>query len=286
MKTYLSSIPMLVYRLGRRDPDKVAVIDSDLTKYSYRQLNAMADAIRKLFPLELPKRVGILMGSGIKQIASVLAAVKNGVTYVPLDPALNGAALRAAASNAEIDFIITDEANASRMGSTAVLILPSMVEEATGNGFAPIRLNNRRTACMMPGSRKPLEELSCLEVRRNARSLCDKFDISDSDVVLQSAVISSPMFLAEVFATLMKGATLAILPEKCRSYATALADFADRAGVTVICTSRPMAEEIGLLDRLPSRLRMLLSTASDRLSSTLSWLKSLRRYKIAGADIH
>ena len=87
------------------------------------------------------------------------------------------------------------------------------------------------------------------------------------------------MFLAEVFATMMKGATLAILPEQNRGYAKAVADFAERAGVTIIFGYRPMVEEISLLKRLPSKLRMLLGVATERLSSKFSALNKAKRLR-------
>lgn len=258
---------MRIYRLARRKPDKVAVIDTDFSEYTYRQLDSMADAISKLFPSEAPSRVGILSGAGVDQIASILAVVKNGGAYVPLNPALNGASLRKMAADARVDFVITDKANAPRMEGLATVVLPAHIAPADTDGYLPTNLGNRAVACAMPGVGGRFDEYSRVEVRRHAQSVSEELGITDKDVVLQSAVASSPMFFAEVFATLMKGATLAILPEKNRAYAKAVADYAERAGVTVICASRPMAQELGLLGRLPSKLRMLLSAASDKLSS-------------------
>lgn len=270
MKTYLSSIPMLVYRLSRRNPDKVAVIDSDFKTYTYRALNNMADTVNAMFPTKGAARVGILTSSGINQIAAILSIVKNGGTYVPIDPALNGTAIRKAVANAAVDFVITDKANKGRLGDIPFVELPDEITYSESMGFAPISLGGKTVACAMPAPNGQFEELNCVAVRKHARSLCDEFGISSNDIVLQSAVASSPMFLAEVFATMMKGATLAILPEKNRAYAKAVADFAERAGVTVICGYRPMVDEIGLLKRMPSKLRMLLGVASDRLASALA----------------
>lgn len=260
---------MLIYRLGRRNPDKVAIVDSDMTTYTYRALNSMADKIKELFLTDSPSRVGILTSAGVGQIAAILAVIKNGGAYVPLDPALNGASLRFSARKADVDFVIADAANVDRLGDIPSVVLPERIPYEESDGYAPIDFGSRAVACAMPvGSR--FEELSCLAVRRHARSICDEFGITSSDVVLQSSVASSPMFLAEVFATMMKGATLAILPEENRGYAKAVADFAERANVTVICGYCPMVDELGLLKGRPSRLRMLLGVASDRLSNTLA----------------
>lgn len=261
---------MLIYRFGRKNPDRIAIIDTNLEKYTYRTLNRMADSIRNMFPVSNPSRVGILSGAGASQIAAILAVIKSGGAYVPLDPSLNGSAIRRAMSAAGIDFVIADTANATRLGTVSAVVLPSKIEVDETFDYAPMSLDKDTPACAMPTLTGGFEQLNCGAVRRHARFLCDQFGIKSSDVVLQSHLASSPMFLAEVFATMMKGATLAILPEKNRGYAKAVADFAERAGVTVICDYRPMVDELGLLGRLPSRLRMLLGLASDRLSSTLT----------------
>ena len=270
MRTRLSSIPMLIYRLARRDHDKVAVVDSDLKRYTYRQLNCMADSIRNLFPMAEPTRVGVLTGAGVGQITAILAVIKNGGAYVPLDPALNGACLRRVAREANVDFVIADKANVGRLGDIPAVELPEKIEYTESDGYAPINFGSRAVACAMPVGGGRFQELACVAVRRHASSLCDEFGVSPSDVVMQSSVVTSPMFLAEVFATMMKGATLAILPEKNRGYAKAIADFAERTGVTVICGYRSMVDDLGLLHRLPSRLRMLIGMASDKLSGAFA----------------
>lgn len=261
---------MLIYRLSRRSPEKIAVIDSDLAQYTYHDLNCMADALSKMFPVPSPSRVGVLAHSGIQQIAAIIAIVKNGAAYVPLDPALNGSALRRAAAASEVDFVFADAQNIGRLGDIPAVELPVEIPYLETEDYAPISLDKKSVACAMPTIDGTYQQLNGIAVRRHARSLADEFGISSSDVVLQSSVATSPMFLAEVFATLMRGATLAILPEKNRGYAKAIADFAERAGVTVICGYVPMVNDLGLLSRLPSKLRMMLAVASDRLSAALT----------------
>lgn len=268
MRTYLSSIPLLIYRLARRDSDKVAVIDTDLKAYTYRQLNSMADTIAGRFPAEKPRLVAILASAGVGQIAAILAVLKQRAAYLPLDPALNSAAIRRIAAEARVDFIIADSENSHRLAGLDVLELPARIESDDTLDYAPLIFGRKDSACVMPALDGGFDHLSCMAVRKHAGYLCERFGITSSDVVLQSNVATSQMFLAEVFATFMKGATLAILPEKKRGYAEAVADFADRAGVTVICGSKPMADDLGLLGRMPSRLRLFLGMATNRLQAT------------------
>lgn len=262
---------MLIYRLARRTPDKVAIIDSDLTAYSYSALNGMVDKISSMFPVDSPSRIGVLASNSVRQIAAIIAVIKSGSAYVPLDPATSGSAIRNAIASANVDFVIADKENIDRLGDIEALLLPDTISYEERESYAPINFGRKTVACAMPDDGgSTYQELSGIAVRRHASYLCDEFGISSSDVVLQGSVATSPMFLAEVFAPLMKGAAMAILPAKNRGYAKAVADFAERAGVTVICGYRPMVDEIGLLQRLPSRLRMMIGVASDRLWSTLS----------------
>ncbi len=71
-----------------RTPDALAVVDDD-GRWTYSELNKWANSIARLMLRESNSddgRVGLLIGNSPTMVASVLAALKAGRTFVPVDP--------------------------------------------------------------------------------------------------------------------------------------------------------------------------------------------------------
>ena len=68
-------------------PDAVAVAEDGRT-VTYRELDAMANAIMSKFYDDRYATVGIVMSHGIEMIAAMLAVLKSGAAYVPAEPTL------------------------------------------------------------------------------------------------------------------------------------------------------------------------------------------------------
>ena len=101
MNTSLNTIPAKFRHIVEAMPQETAVIDSDFKTYTYKQLADMADAVRSSFGKN-HRRVGILMGHGIVQIASILAVIEAGGAYVAVEPSLPGERIRRIFSEAEL----------------------------------------------------------------------------------------------------------------------------------------------------------------------------------------
>jgi amino acid adenylation domain-containing protein len=82
----------LFEKVARRTPDVLAVVHAtgdDTQQRTYGELNAHANRLARFLVargVEPGDRIGICMARGVDQIAAVLAIVKAGAAYVPLDP--------------------------------------------------------------------------------------------------------------------------------------------------------------------------------------------------------
>ena len=94
-----------------RSPDVVAAVFRD-EEISYRELDSRANQLAR-FLLELgvrPKdRLGIAMTRSLNMLVALLAALKAGATYVPLDPFYPADRLKYAVADAKVAFVITQE---------------------------------------------------------------------------------------------------------------------------------------------------------------------------------
>ncbi|MCD8310514.1 MAG: AMP-binding protein [Prevotellaceae bacterium] len=66
-------------------PDATAVFD-ERRRLTYSGLDRLADTIAAGFPVARPAFVGIVMNHSVEMIASMLAVLKLGAAYVPVEP--------------------------------------------------------------------------------------------------------------------------------------------------------------------------------------------------------
>ncbi len=98
-------------RLVEQNPDAIAVI-SEESQLTYRQLNAFANQIaHTLLEMGLQSEmfVGIFMERSVRTIASLLAVMKAGGVYVPLNPTYPPGRLAAMLEDTELHTIITEK---------------------------------------------------------------------------------------------------------------------------------------------------------------------------------
>ncbi|MFD8813106.1 amino acid adenylation domain-containing protein [Streptomyces sp. NPDC059627] len=93
-------------------PDAVAVVDDEGTEFTYRQLNRRANRLaRMLVGLGAgPEgRVGVMMHRSVEMVTALLAVLKSGAAYVPLDPDLPADRLSYMAEDARPAVLVTGE---------------------------------------------------------------------------------------------------------------------------------------------------------------------------------
>ncbi len=67
------------------DPDRPAVIDERLC-VNYSGLDRMVDTLISRFPSFIPARVGVVMDHSVEMIAVIMAIIKAGAAFVPVEP--------------------------------------------------------------------------------------------------------------------------------------------------------------------------------------------------------
>jgi amino acid adenylation domain-containing protein len=136
-------------------PDRLAM-KSGPEALTYAELNAAANRIARAIVLTAPEaeRVVLLFDQGISVVAAVLAVLKAGKTYVPLDPLYPTARLADLLEDAEAGLILTSDryrATAERVGGPASLpvIDTDAVDPAVSGDNLGLRVSPDAVAYML-----------------------------------------------------------------------------------------------------------------------------------------
>ncbi|WP_405163065.1 amino acid adenylation domain-containing protein [Nocardia sp. NBC_01499] len=125
------TIPALVERQAAATPDAVAVVDSTAT-LTYLELNARANRLaHKLIEIGVrPESVtAVALSRSAELVIAILAVLKAGGAYLPIDPEFPGARLEFVLRDAEPLLILTDARTVSMLPDTEIPRLT--VEEMT-----------------------------------------------------------------------------------------------------------------------------------------------------------
>jgi amino acid adenylation domain-containing protein/thioester reductase-like protein len=204
-----------------RQPDAGAVV-SAAGELTYRQLRESANQLahylrgRGVTP-ETP--VGVGLERGAETIRGLLAVLKAGGAYLPLDPSLPSRRLAQMQEEAGVRFILTDSDNATAFAAGGALLLPVdqlAAEIASQPVTAPVvslRPANLAYAIWTSGStgHSKAVAVSHDSLGHLGRDVVRAYGLTPADRVLQLASLSFDTSLEQILATLLSGATL-ILP--------------------------------------------------------------------------
>jgi amino acid adenylation domain-containing protein len=101
----------------RRTPDALAVFD-DRERLTYEQLDARALELARAITVRCarpPQRIGICVARSPALFAAILAALRTGATFVPLDPSLPARRLHATVEAAGPDLVLLDGVGADAL---------------------------------------------------------------------------------------------------------------------------------------------------------------------------
>ena len=251
-------------RFARRvagQPDAVAVAE-DGRSATYRELDAMADAIMSKFYSDHYLTIGIVMSHGIEMIAAMLAVLKSGAAYVPAEPSLPRERIDYMMRTAGVGLVITDHYCRDLPPAAP---LP---DRSAPDGAAYVLYTSGTTG------RPKGVVVENHSVVNYAEAFEREFHVALGDVMLQYSICSFDIFVEEVFATLLNGATLAIPPAAVRDGSLAdLMAFCERHGVTEISGFPYLLADMNRYRCHPSRLRLLISGGDVIRAAYISWLR-------------
>lgn len=247
-----ASVPELVERQARRDPDAVAVVDGG-ESLSYGELSDRARRIAgslRAQGVEPGAAVAVLLPRSAGAAAAYLGVLAAGAAYVPLDPGHPAARIRRAIENAGAGVVLT------RLGMEGKLpagIRALDLDIARGGEPVEPSAGPEDLAYVMYTSGSTGEPKGVEVTHRNIARLVDDpafAELGPGTTMLHAA---SPAFDAttlELWGPLANGGTVAVLAEQPSP--DAVADAVERHEVTTMWLTAGLFHE--LVDRRPDCL--------------------------------
>jgi amino acid adenylation domain-containing protein len=275
-----------------RTPETVAVAFAEQT-LNYRELNARANFwSHRLLDLGVGPDtcVGICMERSIEAIVAVLAVLKAGAAYLPLDPAYPHKRLAFMIADARVRLLLTQQTlkdSLPRADDVQVLVLDEKDQEmpednprgaATPNNLAYVIYTSGST-----GSPKavamPHRALANMLNWQMARS-----DVHAGDRTLQFASLSFDVCFQEIFSTLCAGGTLVLIGEEERRDPKLIWQLLEHTKVNRLflpyVALQQLAESARQIVKLPSSLREIV-TAGEQPYATSQMVEMFERLDCA-----
>ncbi|QSF97260.1 lichenysin non-ribosomal peptide synthetase LicA [Bacillus paralicheniformis] len=255
-----------------RTPDRGAAVYNGV-KWTYKELNARANRLARLLiekGARPEQRIGIMVKPSLEMAAGVLAILKAGATYVPIDPSYPAERIRYVLKDSGAELLLTQtNLAAPEEFSGETLLLDSMLsEEITKddevNPQAGTQSDN--LAYLIYTSGTTGQPKGVMVEHRSLVNLCywhnDAFKVTEQDKSAKYAGFGFDASVWEMFPYWIAGAELHIIDESIRMDITRLNQYFEENKITITFLPTQLCEQFMELDN--QSLRVLL-TGGDKL---------------------
>ena len=268
-----------------RTPAAVAVVFEG-QELTYQELNIQANQLAHYLQslgVNSEVLVGIYLERSLLVIVGLLAVLKAGGAYIPLDPDYPQQRLTYMAEDAQISLLLTQESLLDSLPAedVGVIVLDKLAEKLTvqspENPLSEVVPENLLCLLYTSGSTgKPKGVmLTHAALVNHSWGISEVFGLTESDRVLQFASFGFDVAAEEIFPTWLKGGTVVLRPGQMFPTLTDFADFIEQESLTVLNITPAYWHEWALavsqsLATVPSSLRVVAVGGDAVLPETVN----------------
>ncbi|MGW7418064.1 AMP-binding protein, partial [Streptomyces sp. NPDC054863] len=246
----LRTLPELFEAQVTRMPDATAVVFGD-TRLTYAELNARANRLARLLVTRgvgPEDRVAVLMDRSVDLVVTLLAVVKAGAAYVPIDPGHPADRIAYVRADARPVLVVTASAVASVLpGDVARLVVdaPETVEECS-RGEGGDLTDGDRGAALLPAhpayvmytsgsTGRPKGVVVSHQALGNfVAALREHLTLGTDDALVAVTTVAFDIHALELYVPLVSGACVVLADGDTMRDPRALAGLIDGSGATVL----------------------------------------------------
>ncbi|MFN6234017.1 amino acid adenylation domain-containing protein, partial [Microcystis sp.] len=278
-------IHQLFEEQAARTPAAVAVVFEG-QELTYQELNIQANQLAHYLQslgVNSEVLVGIYLERSLLVIVGLLAVLKAGGAYIPLDPDYPQQRLTYMAEDAQISLLLTQESllDSLPVEDVGVIVLDKLAEiltvQSPENPLSEVVPENLLCLLYTSGSTgKPKGVmLTHAALVNHSWGISEVFCLTESDRVLQFASFGFDVAAEEIFPTWLKGGTVVLRPGQMFPTLTDFADFIEQESLTVLNITPAYWHEWALavsqsLATVPSSLRVVAVGGDAVLPETVN----------------
>lgn len=267
-----------------KHPSKKAVIINE-ESYTYRELNETANQlaaylIKQGIKLETP--VAIYLDRSFEMIISILAVLKAGGVYIPIDPLYPQQRVSEILVNSQSKFVITNkEVDLNNINIINVNInLQKELSACSMNNCNTLVPSDALAYIIYTSGSTGIPkgvEIEHQSLVSFILAITKNYEISEKDIIIQFASIAFDVSVFDIFTALCNGATLCIANEEERKSPVLLTELMKKNQVTV--AELPPAL-LPLLSPKDFPMLRLISVGGEKFSGEIvnQWANSKRRF--------
>ena len=234
----------LVEAQVERTPDKTAVLFGQQS-LTYQELNDRANQLAHfLRTLQVGPEtlVGICVDRSLEMVIGLLAILKAGAAYVPLDPSYPQERLTFMMEDARLGVLLTQQHHIEKAPSSSIKAVcldtdwDSIAQDSTENLTSKVTPNNLAYTIYTSGStgRPKGVQIAHRAIVNFLKSMAQTPGIAAQDIVLAVTTISFDIAALELYLPLMVGAQVVLAPQSITSDATRLLNLLTNSGASVM----------------------------------------------------
>ncbi|WP_115336833.1 non-ribosomal peptide synthetase [Legionella londiniensis] len=196
-------------------PEHVALRVGD-NAYSYQSLLNQVDLLARGIQSKLKDsghRIGILMDRNEHMVFAILATLKTGNTYVPIDPDYPSERVQLMLEDSDVSMVITEKAQFT-FQEVPCLSVPDLLEAGVHQDLNPVVIEPERLAYILYTSGSTGRPKGVMVTHQNLANLCmdfvNRLSFGASDRFLSITTISFDIFGLELYCPLLAGIELVI----------------------------------------------------------------------------
>lgn len=281
------SIHSLFEEQAKQKPHKAALFFNEETM-TYEELNNKANQLARVLQNKGAKPnqpIAIYLERSINMVMAVLAVLKTGASYVPLDPHSPTERVKNIIANARPQFVISSQSLKDNLDvpNSLMLYIKDLEAEASGISSSDLcslqAMDNQAYIIYTSGSTGTPKgvQIKHSSLVNFVVSISEAYDITAQDTLIQFASLAFDVSVFDIFAALCNGASLCIANENERKSPELLTRLMQRKGVTV--AELPPAL-LPLLDPEGFPSLRLISVGGEKFAGELvdRWATSSRRF--------
>lgn len=239
----------------------LAVFDRE-RRLSRGELSRMADTIAARLPGNA-KRIGIILDHSVEMIAAILAVLKCGAAYVPVEPTFPRERIYFMMQDAMVEAVITQEKYCPLVKDIPKIIIERGLTIEENATLPAASCSNEALAYILYTSGTTGKPKGVAVTNANVLHYIGafqrEFQPDENDTMLQYSVCSFDIFVEEVFSALLSGMKLAIPSAADKQDIGSLMEFVRKNHITAISGFPYLLQEMNGLAELPKSLRLLIS---------------------------